>query len=36
MERRKFFKSVGLMTAAAYIGPKVLGSDQVQVKSSAY
>ena len=24
MERRKFFKSVGLVTAAAYVGPKVL------------
>jgi len=34
MERRKFFKAVGLMTAAAYIGPKVLGNDQVTVKSS--
>jgi Fe-Mn family superoxide dismutase len=35
MERRKFFKAVGLMTAAAYIGPKVLGNDQVTVKSSS-
>jgi Fe-Mn family superoxide dismutase len=35
MERRKFFKAVGLMTAAAYIGQKVLGNDQVTVKSSA-
>jgi Fe-Mn family superoxide dismutase len=35
MERRKFFKAVGLMTAAAYIGPKVLGNNQVTVKSSA-
>ena len=33
MERRKFFKAVGLMTAAAYIGPKVLGNNQVSVKS---
>ena len=28
MERRKFFKAVGLVTAAAYIGPKVFGSEQ--------
>jgi superoxide dismutase, Fe-Mn family len=35
MERRKFFKAVGLMTAAAYIGQKVLGNDQVTVKASA-
>src|SRR5659263_80721 len=34
MERRKFFKSVGLLTAAAYIGPKVLGNIQVPVKAS--
>lgn len=34
MERRKFFKAVGLMTAAAYLGQKVLGNDQVTVKSS--
>ena len=34
MERRKFFKAVGLMSAAAYIGPKVFGSDQVSVKAS--
>ena len=33
MERRKFFKAVGLMSAAAYIGPKVLGNNQVPVKS---
>ena len=33
MERRKFFKSVGLLTAAAYIGPKVFGNEQVQVKA---
>ncbi|MCE5345997.1 MAG: superoxide dismutase [Bacteroidales bacterium] len=32
MERRKFVKSVGLVTAAAYIGPKVFGNDQI-VKS---
>jgi Fe-Mn family superoxide dismutase len=34
MERRKFVKSVGLLTAAAYIGPKVLGNDQVTAKTS--
>jgi Fe-Mn family superoxide dismutase len=34
MERRKFFKSVGLLTAAAYIGPKVLGSNQVAAKAT--
>jgi Fe-Mn family superoxide dismutase len=34
MERRKFVKSVGLLTAAAYVGPKVFGSDQVPVKSA--
>ncbi|TAL64235.1 MAG: superoxide dismutase [Bacteroidetes bacterium] len=33
MERRKFVKSVGLLTAAAYVGPKVLGNNQVPVKS---
>jgi len=34
MERRKFFKSVGLLTAAAYIGPRVFGNIQEPVKSS--
>jgi Fe-Mn family superoxide dismutase len=34
MERRKFVKSVGLITAAAYVGPKIFGNDQVTVKSS--
>ena len=34
MERRKFVKSVGLVTAAAYIGPKVLANDQVKVKAT--
>jgi Fe-Mn family superoxide dismutase len=34
MERRKFFKSVGLLTAAAYIGPKLLGNDLVSVQSA--
>ena len=32
MERRKFVKSVGLAAAAAYVGPKLLGNDQVTVK----
>src|SRR5450759_1257546 len=34
MERRKFVKSVGLLTAAAYVGPKVLANNQGTVKSS--
>jgi Fe-Mn family superoxide dismutase len=34
MERRKFFKAVGLLTAAAYVGPKVLGNVQDQGKPS--
>jgi Fe-Mn family superoxide dismutase len=34
MERRKFFKSVGLLTAAAYIGPKVLGNQQTTAKAT--
>src|SRR5512137_252371 len=29
MERRKFVKSVGLATAAAYLSPKVIGNNQV-------
>jgi superoxide dismutase, Fe-Mn family len=33
MERRKFFKAVGLVTAAAYVSPRVFGNDQVQVKA---
>jgi Fe-Mn family superoxide dismutase len=28
MERRKFFKAVGLLTAAAYVSPRVLGNIQ--------
>ena len=28
MERRNFLRSVGLITAAAYIGPKVLAGDK--------
>jgi len=34
MERRKFVKSVGLITAAAYVSPKVLGDNHVTVNSS--
>ena len=34
MKRRKFVKSLGLTAAAAYVSPKVFGSDQVRVKSS--
>ena len=34
MERRKFIKSAGLVTAAAYVGPKVFGSDRVSGISS--
>jgi Fe-Mn family superoxide dismutase len=34
MERRKFVKTVGLVTAAAYAGPKVLANEQVSVKSA--
>ena len=34
MERRKFVKSVGLVTAAAYISPKVIGNNQVTVSAS--
>jgi Fe-Mn family superoxide dismutase len=33
MERRKFVKSIGLATAAAYIGPKVIGNNQVAVNA---
>ncbi len=33
MERRKFFKAVGLVTAAAYIGPREFGNGQVQAKT---
>jgi superoxide dismutase, Fe-Mn family len=35
MERRKFFKAAGLLTAAAYIVPKVYGSEGFQAKSPA-
>jgi superoxide dismutase, Fe-Mn family len=34
MERRKFVKSVGLLTAAAYVSPKVIGNNQVTVSDS--
>jgi superoxide dismutase, Fe-Mn family len=34
MERRKFVKSVGLVTAAAYITPKVIGNNQVTAGTS--
>jgi superoxide dismutase, Fe-Mn family len=35
MERRKFFKAVGLVTAAAYIGPREFGNGQVQTKTNS-
>jgi Fe-Mn family superoxide dismutase len=35
MERRKFFKAAGLITAAAYISPKVFGNEPQQVKASS-
>jgi superoxide dismutase, Fe-Mn family len=35
MERRKFVKSFGLVTAAAYISPKVIGNNQVTISTSA-
>ena len=35
MERRNFFKAIGLLTAAAYISPKVLGSTQESVKTTS-
>jgi len=34
MERRKFVKSIGLVAAAAYVAPEVLGNDQGTAKSS--
>ena len=34
MERRKFFKAAGLMTAAAYVSPRIMGSVQEQGKPS--
>jgi Fe-Mn family superoxide dismutase len=34
MVRRKFFKAVGLITAAAYVSPRILGNNQTQVKAS--
>jgi len=33
MERRKFVKSVGLVTAAAYVSPKVIGNNQITVST---
>jgi superoxide dismutase, Fe-Mn family len=35
MERRRFVKSVGLLTAAAYVSPKVLGNSHATVINSA-
>jgi superoxide dismutase, Fe-Mn family len=35
MERRNFFKTVGLATAAAYLGPKLLADDKPVYGSSA-
>jgi superoxide dismutase, Fe-Mn family len=34
MERRKFVKSVGLVAAAAYVSPKVIGNNQVTISTS--
>jgi Fe-Mn family superoxide dismutase len=34
MERRKFVKSVGFITAAAYVSPKVIGNNQITVSTS--
>jgi superoxide dismutase, Fe-Mn family len=34
MERRKFVKSIGLVTAAAYVSPKVMGNNRVAISSS--
>jgi Fe-Mn family superoxide dismutase len=36
MERRKFVKSVGLITAAAYVGPAVLANNTTAAMSSAF
>jgi Fe-Mn family superoxide dismutase len=33
MERRKFFRTIGLAAAAVYVGPKVFGNDQGTVRS---
>jgi superoxide dismutase, Fe-Mn family len=33
MERRKFVKSIGLVTAAAYVSPELMGNNQVTVSS---
>jgi superoxide dismutase, Fe-Mn family len=34
MERRKFVKSIGLVTAAAYVSPKIMGNNEVNVGTS--
>ena len=34
MERRKFVKSVGLVTAAAYVSPKIIGNNQVTISAA--
>lgn len=34
MERRKFLKSAGLLSAAAYVGPKLFGNNNVGIKPS--
>ena len=36
MERRKFVKSVGLATAAAYIGPKVIANNQTGINAPGF
>ncbi len=36
MERRKFFKAAGLLTAAAYVGPRVLGNVQDKANTSDF
>jgi Fe-Mn family superoxide dismutase len=35
MERRKFLKSAGLLTAAAYVGPQLLGNDHGIITTSS-
>ena len=36
MERRKFVKAVGLVTAAAYVGPNVLGNDRIIASDTGF
>ncbi len=36
MERRKFVKAVGLVTAAAYVGPNVMGNDRIIVSDTGF